>query len=265
MVKIVKNIKIKTIDFEIPELRSLKKYPKKLYYIGNIDLLKKPKISIVGSRRPNQYAKRLTYNIAKALSLRGVCIVSGAAMGVDRAAHLGSGVCNTIATMGNGLDIRYPSVNKNLIADIEQNGLVLSQFEPGFKATPWSFVVRNEVVVALGDALIVTQADLKSGSLRSVEYALEMEKKIFVLSHRVGESEGTNYLVKNGLAEVIYDVEEFASKFGELKNCKTKDDFLEFCKKTPLYEEAVAKYGSIVFEYELSGKIDIKHGKVYLS
>ena len=244
------------IEFNIPELNSMKKYPKNMFYRGNLELLKKDKISIIGTRRPSSYTKFQTAKISLQLSSRGVCIVSGAAMGVDSISHQNAGANNTIAVMANGLDIKYPSVNKTIIMNIEKDGLTLSQFEKGFRATPWSFVVRNEVVVSLGNILIVTEADLKSGSMRSVEFALKMEKKIYVLPHRVGESEGTNYLLKNNLATAIYDIDEFVSLFGS--TCKqNSDSFLEFCKTNPTYENAIKQYGDKVFEYELESKISI--------
>jgi len=243
------------IEFNIPELNSMKKYPKDIYYRGNLELLERKKISIIGTRRPSAYTKLLTAKISSELSKRGVCIVSGAAMGVDSISHQNAGAKNTIAVMANGLDIKYPSVNKTIITNIENEGLTLSQFEEGFRATPWSFVVRNEVVVSLGDFLIVTEADLRSGSMRSVEFALKMKKKIYVLPHRVGESEGTNLLLKNSQATAIYDVDEFVSRFGS--TCKEQDDkFLEYCKINPDY---VKKYGDKVFQYELDGKIAIKN------
>ena len=162
------------ITKNIPALESMKKYPEALFYKGNLALLQRPKVSIVGTRRPSSYTRKFTYMLAQALAKRGVCIVSGAAMGVDAIAHEGAGVENTIAVAANGLDIRYPVVNQKLIEAIENNGLMLSQFKDNFRATGWSFVVRNELVVALGDILIVTEADLGSGSMRSVEYALKM-------------------------------------------------------------------------------------------
>ena len=176
------------IDFTLPELESMKKYPDALYAKGDATLLNRPKVSIVGTRRPSAYTRQYTYDLAKALSRRGVCIVSGAAMGVDAIAHQGAGAENTIAVMANSLDIRYPSVNRVLIEEIENKGLTLSQFDPDFKVTAWSFVLRNEIVVALGEFLVVTEADADSGSMRIVEYALKMEKKIFVLPHHIGES-----------------------------------------------------------------------------
>ena len=242
------------LDVHINELESMKKYPQKLFYKGNLELLQKPKLSIVGTRRPSSYTKQNIAKISAGLAKRGYCIVSGAAMGVDGIAHQNAGANNTIAVMANGLDIRYPKVNNSLIGKIEEEGLALSQFEQGFKATPWSFVVRNEVVVALGEKLIVGEADLNSGTMKSVEFALQMNKEIFVLPHRLEQSKGTNELLKNGLAKAIYDVDDFLNQFGEDVSL-TSDDFLAYCKQNPNLNDAIEKYGNLVYEYELDGKI----------
>ncbi len=253
---------IKIIDFEINELQFMKKPPKKLYYRGNPKLLQRKKVSIVGSRRPSAYAKEYTYYIAKELAKRGVVVVSGAAMGIDTLAHMGAGAKNTIAVFGNGLEIIYPKVNKNLIETIYQEGLALSFFEPDFKATNWSFVARNELVVALGECLIVTEANSKSGSMRSVEFALAQGKKIFVLPHRLNESKGTNELLAKGLAVPIFDIESFLDSFGTVQ--EQKDEFSLFMQNNPTLDEAIAKFGTKVYEAELEGKIQIINGKCFL-
>ena len=254
---------IKELTFNIPELESMGKYPKELFYIGNTKLLKKKKISIIGTRRPNSYTKEFTHKLAAKLSSLDICIVSGAAMGVDAISHLASKDTNTIAVVANGLDIRYPSVNKNLISDIENKGLVLSAYKAGEKARNYTFVLRNEIVVALGDILIVTQADLNSGSLTSVNYALKMNKKIYTLPHRINESLGTQDLIKKGLIEPIYDIDEFISKYSNTnKLSNTNDEVLIFCETNPSYEEAILKFGNKIFEYELEGKIQINNAKV---
>lgn len=248
----------------IPELEGMKKYPSSLYYIGNTALLSKTKISIVGSRKPTPYTRQMTFDLAQKLSQRGICIVSGAAMGVDGIAHRGAQSNNTIAVMGNGLDIRYPAVNRDLIEDIEREGLVLSQFKEGFKAAAWSFVVRNEIVAALGESLIVTQADLNSGSLRSVEYARNMGKKIYVLPQRLTESKGTNHLLAEGVAEAIYSIDDFANMFSHTDITEESDPLLYFCKSSPAYEEAARKFGEKLFAYELEGKIEVVAGRVVI-
>jgi DNA processing protein len=252
------------LEGRLNELEQMSRYPNTLYAIGNTELLKRPKISIVGTRKPTPYTKQLTAELASKLSRAGMCIVSGAAMGVDGIAHHNAMAGGTIAVMGNGLDIRYPTINKELIAAIERYGLCISQFEPGFKATNWSFVVRNEIVAALGEALIVTQADPGSGSLRSVEFALKMGKPVYVLPQRIGESDGTNQLVKEGLAEVIYDIDTFVGRYKKI--AQTVDDsFLHYCSSNPTFEEAVVKFGQTVYDYELNGVIKVLNGKVEIT
>jgi len=236
-----------------------------LSYIGDMALLARPKVSIVGTRRPSSYTKQYTREVASALSRRGVVSVSGAAMGVDAIAHMGAGASDTIAVLPSGIDVRYPAVNRDLIQNIEEHGLTLSQFEPGFKATNWSFVLRNEIVVALGEVLVVAEADEGSGSMRSVEYALEMGRDIYVLPHRVGESMGTNDLLRRGLAKAIYDIEDFASMFGvESSTDIPRDEFYYFCQSQPTLDAAVTQYGERIFEAELEGLIKIEDGVVIL-
>jgi DNA processing protein len=253
------------LDTHIASLEAMKKYPSELFYRGDLSLLSRPKVSIVGTRTPNLYTQQMTEQIAKALSRRGVCVVSGAAMGVDAVAHSAAGAENTIAVLGCGLDIRYPVINHAIITSIEEKGLLLSQFNDGFRATKWSFVVRNELVVALGEILIVTEADLGSGSLRSVEFAQKMGKKIYVLPHRLGDSMGTNRLLLEGEAEPIYDAEVFASQFGEVVGANIpKDAFFYFCQRMPTVDEALEKFGDRIYEAELEGIIAIQNGLISL-
>lgn len=164
------------INFHINELDSMRKYPEKIFYKGDTSLLNKRKISIVGSRKPNTYSAQITHKIASELSKRDIVIISGAAIGVDAISHKAA-MKNTIAIVANGLDIKYPAINKKLIENIEKEALILSTYEDGQRARNYTFVHRNELVVSLGEILIVTHADEDSGSLTSVDYALSMGKK----------------------------------------------------------------------------------------
>jgi DNA processing protein len=259
---------IQELNFHIPELDSMKKYPKELSFIGNTALLQKKKISIIGSRKPNQYARSKTQELAQKLSSKGVCIVSGGALGIDAIAHSSAGASKTIVVAATGLDKRYPAINAKLIEEVEEKGLVLSQFKKGSPSTRYNFVLRNELVVALGDVLIVSYADLNSGSMRSIEYALSMGKEIYVLAHRIGESEGTNRLLAEGKAKGIYDIDAFVKLFtgqDEKKAQVKSDSFLEFCKNSPSYSETVSKFPSRVFEAELSGEIEVINGTIVLT
>lgn len=252
------------IDREIPELLKMKSYPKELSYSGNLELLKMKKVSIVGSRKPMQYSRMQVQKLSSLLAQNGVCIVSGAAIGIDALAHSAAKASNTIAVLPCGIDKRYPAINKNLIEDIAKNGLLLSQFQNGFEATPWSFVLRNEVVVALGDVLVIGEADIGSGTMRSAEFALAMGKEIFVLPHRLDESLATNKLLKDGLAKAIYDIDEFVERFGDSMVSEKKDEFFEYCKTNPTYEEAIKRYPQKIFEAELMGEVKIINGVVFI-
>lgn len=251
------------ISSKIPELQAMRRYPETLWYQGKTELLARPKISIVGTRRPSPYTRAMTFELSSKLSRAGMCIVSGGAIGVDRIAHEGSGAANTIAVLPCGIDRCYPSANTELLESIKQFGIALSPFEPGFGAREWSFVVRNEIVVALGDCLIVTEADIGSGSMRSVEYALEMGKPIFVLPHRLHESEATHQLVAQGKARSIEDIDCFVESVAKRgKEAREDSPFIAFCRTMPTYDEALSVYANEVFEAELSGVIEVKNGRI---
>lgn len=235
--------------------------PEQLFYRGNRALLERRKVAIVGSRKAYPYSRSVVHALASALSKRNVCVVSGGAMGIDAIAHEGA-YPNTIAVLANGLDIIYPKVNKNLLQKMAADALMLSEYEDGVEARAYSFVHRNRLVVALGEVLVVAQADLNSGSMRSVEFAQKMGKKIYVLPHRLGESSATMQLLREGNAELITDIDSFADLFGSYQ--KFEDEFLAFCATFPSYEEALARDAQKMFEYELSGKIKIVNNRVCL-
>ena len=112
---------IQQLNFdEIPQISLMKKTPKHIFAIGNVDLLSKKKVSIVGTRKPTQYTIELTHQISAKLASNNIVVVSGAAMGVDAVAHKAAGCSNTIAVAGTGLDIRYPAINKTLIENISK-------------------------------------------------------------------------------------------------------------------------------------------------
>jgi DNA processing protein len=243
------------------DILPVKNSVKQLYFKGELSLLKRPMVSIVGTRKPCNYTKEMTTMLAQRFASAGYVVVSGAAMGVDALAHKAA-FPNTIAVMANSLDIIYPKINQRLIEGIFHEGLALSEYDAGTRATKYSFVVRNRIVVALGEFLIITEADEKSGTMRSAEIALELGKKIYVLPHRLGESRGTQKLLREGNAELILDIDDFVAQFGEVIP-QEEDPLLSFCQKIPSLHEAVAQFGDQVYEYELEGLVEIKNLKVY--
>lgn len=245
----------------INEFKTLAKPPKTIYYKGNLSLLNKPKISIVGSRKMSVYTKNATFMLSKKLSNAGFCIVSGGAIGVDIESAKAS-IPNHIGIFANGLNEIYPKSNEQTIKQIYENALALSENEPNHIPQKYDFLARNRLVVALSDILIITQADIKSGSLNSAKHALELNKDIFVLAQRIGESDGTNELIANYKAKIIYGIDIFVDEMKErfkTQNTYTPhyDEFLEFCKNGANLDEALERYGELVYDYELDGKVII--------
>jgi len=256
-------MEIAQLRAKIPAFESMQNYPKAIYYKGDLSLLDRPKVAIVGSRKPNQYARTYTHLLASKLADAGVVVVSGGAIGTDAIAHKAAGASNTIMVAATGLDKRYPAINKNIIMAIEKDGLVLSQFEAGTPSQRYNFPIRNELIVALGAVLVVMYADENSGTMRSVAYAQKMKRSIYVLPHRIGESCATNNLVAKGEAEAIYDIDAFVARFGGEKEQKS-DAFISYCQSNPTYEEALKKFSSRLFEAELNGTIVVRNGHVYI-
>jgi len=221
-----------------------------LYYKGNIELLNKPKVAIVGSRRASKYSKEITKILAKRLSKKFV-IVSGGALGIDIEAHKGA-FPNTIMVSPSSLDIIYPKTNESFIKEMMQNSLVLSEYEKNYLPRKYSFIQRNRIIVGISDFLIIAEASLNSGSMRSFEWAKKYNKKVCILPHRINESSGTRYLASTNQAEVIWDIDEFLKSLG----IEEKNEILTL-------NEALKKYGSTLYEMELEGKVEIKNGKVF--
>ena len=231
--------KIKFNDFE-------------LFYKGNIELLKKPKIAIVGSRKASKYTKEITFLLARKLSQKFV-IISGGALGVDTEAHKGA-YPNTIFVSPSSLDYIYPKANENLIKNIYKNALALSEYEKNYKPYKYTFLQRNRIIIALSEFVIITEAEINSGSMRSFEWAKKYDKKVYVLPHRINESSGTRYLAATNQAEVIWDIDEFCKNLGIEENQKIMN-----------LNDALKKYGSKLYEMEIDGKVSIKNGKVYFN
>lgn len=244
-----------------PALNSLSNPPKELYFKGDERLLDLRCIAIVGSRRPSAYTRANVLRLAKALSLRNIVVVSGGAMGVDAIAHEGA-FPNTIGIMATGLDVCYPKVNEKLIQSIYASALALSEYEPGTMPKRYSFVERNRIVVALSEAVVIAQADLKSGSMQSAKIALKLGKPLYVLPQRLGESDGTNFLLSQGQARLIHDIDAFANEFGEMESAD--DPLLEFCKKESSLQAVLDEFGLRVYEYELDGKLRIEGTQVVI-
>lgn len=246
----------KTSNFKLSHIY---KEFKGLNYIGKLDLLKAPKIAIIGSRTPNQYAKIFTAQLAKELNNKGFVIISGGAIGIDCIAHSNS-LSNTIMCSPAGLNINYPSQNTQMIEYIKENGLILSEYEDNFRPYRNSFLERNRIIVALSDIVIIPYADVKSGSSSSANLAILLNKEIYTLPHRINESIATNELLETNKARAIYNIYNFSSELSmrflnNQSQTVLEDELLIFASLNGSYNEALNTFGDKVFIYELEGKI----------
>jgi DNA processing protein len=220
-----KDWSISTIEYEdLPlQLKKIKNCPKKLYYRGNWnnEIFNKT-IGVVGSRSMTKYGKEVIERIIPDLVLNKISIISGFMYGVDSEVHKQcvefGGV--TIAVLGGGLNFLSPSENDNLYTDIlNNNGLVISEYENDFKPTLWSFPQRNRIVSGLSTVgVLVIEAGLKSGSLITARIAKKQKKKIFAIPGPINSrsSQGTNWLIKENIAKLTESVEDILSS--PLKN-----------------------------------------------
>lgn len=188
--------------------------PPLLYARGDLSLLSKPLIAVVGSRNASVAGVRNTEIFARALSDSGLGVVSGLAQGIDAAAHRGAmkGGTGTIAVIGTGLDITYPKINRPLAAAIAEQGLLLSEFPLGTMPAPANFPRRNRIISGLARACLVAEAALRSGSLITAQIAAEQGREVFAVPGSINSPmhRGCHRLIKQGakLAENIYDILE---------------------------------------------------------
>jgi DNA processing protein len=190
-------------DEEYPSLlKEIAQPPWLLYGKGNIKLLKNNLFAIVGTRSPTHYGIKIAEQYAEMLSHENFGIVSGLARGIDRHAHIGSlrGIGKSIAVLGCAIDICYPPEHKWLHQQIEKDGLIISEYPLGTKIHVGMFPQRNRILAGLCIGVLVVEAAAKSGSLITVDYALDENRDVFAIPGPItsNKSEGTHNLIKQG-------------------------------------------------------------------
>ena len=206
-------------------LKKISKPPKALNYIGNVNLLKKPGIAIVGSRNCTEYGKQMAIKFAKELSNYGMNIISGMAIGVDSYAHKGAienGGC-TIAVLPSGLQNVYPEENKDLYNRIiNSDGLVISEYDSKVQANYQSFLQRNRIVSGLALGLIVVEGAFRSGTSVTAKITMEEGKKVFCVPSSLNNEKGysPNHLIRNG-GILVTSAEDIIQEYPKL-NLKRK-------------------------------------------
>ena len=186
-------------------LRNIYNPPKKIYAIGNIDILNQKGIAIVGSRKATEYGKKVALKISKELSENGFNIISGLAIGIDSYAHIGNlmnnGIGKTIAVLGSSIDNIYPKKNRNLAIEIiKKGGCIISEYPIGSKIETKNFPERNRIISGMSLGVVIIEATEKSGALITADFALEQGKDVFAVPGNIfmQNSIGTNNLIIDG-------------------------------------------------------------------
>ena len=232
-------------DSDYPsQLRQLYDAPPFIFHKGLLSATADERsVAVVGSRRATEYGRATAARIAGELSRHGVSIVSGMAIGVDSTAHWAALEAGgrTVAVLGSGIDIIYPSNNRNLYDRIVGQGAVISEFFPGTRPNPGNFPRRNRIIAGLSQGVIVVEAGDKSGALLTADLALVHNRKLFAVPGNLSSkmSSGTNDLIKSG-AHVLTSVDDIFSVLPALKN-----DYIGPQKRTG---EDLTEGESLVFE-----------------
>jgi DNA processing protein len=205
-------------------------YPTILYVRGTLEH-DDVNIAVVGSRQASTYGKYSTEKLCRELAFYGVTVVSGMARGIDAAAHRGAiaGKGRTIAVLGCGLDIIYPSENEKLYNEIPAHGAIITEFPFGTPPNAANFPARNRIISGLSLGVVVVEATDKSGSLITARIAGEQGREVFAVPGSIDSagSKGTNKLIKEGakLVETVQDIlEEIAPQIKKPDVDTDKDD-----------------------------------------
>lgn len=198
-------------------LRDIANPPVILYGCGDISILNKPAVAIIGARKCSAYGQKVAREFAADLARNGVNVVSGLAMGIDAAAHeaaLSAGGVST-AVKGCGLDVWYPRHSKDFLQKIQTNGLILSEFPPGTPPEARNFPVRNRIVSGLSLGVVVVEAGRKSGTIITASYAMDQGREVMAVpgSVHASTSAGVHWLIRQG-AVLVENVEEILFQVG---------------------------------------------------
>jgi DNA processing protein len=193
--------------------------PAHLFALGNLDLLTRPAVAIVGSRDHSLYGAEVCRSIARAAAELGLVVVSGMARGLDAVAHAGAldGGGGTIGVLGNGLGVVYPAANRELYRRIQESGLLLTEFPPGERPRIGSFPRRNRMISGLARVVVVVEAAESSGALQTVACALEQGRDVLAVPGQITSpvSAGTNRLLRDGAAPLL-ELDDLLAHFPEL-------------------------------------------------
>lgn len=263
--------------------------PIALYANGVLDVLKRPALALVGSRNCSQGGADTAEAFAEALAKSGVAIVSGLALGIDAAAHMGAlrageNGAGTIAVIGTGIDRIYPAKNKTLAHTIAETGLIVSEYPMGTAPLAENFPRRNRIISGLSLGVLVVEASMQSGSLITARLAGEQGREVFAIPGSIHSTfhKGCHHLIKQGakLVESAQDILEelridtpltIATKSSKEKTKETAEGLLAHIEHTPIdVDTLVARSGLAVDQVvteltllELAGRVESLAGGLW--
>ncbi|MBQ8451404.1 MAG: DNA-processing protein DprA [Clostridia bacterium] len=266
------------------KLKTISDPPLVLYFKGDISLLSKKSISIVGTRKPTEYGRITCEKFVSELVSAGLVTVSGLAYGIDTvvAESTLSAGGKVIAVLGGGLDEIYPAQNKGLAKKIERSGLLLSEYKPKIRPEKYYFLERNRIVSALGLGTLIIEAGEHSGTMATARFALEQSRELFAIPGNINspESFGTNALIEEMPEIFTISPDSIISKLGlKKKEEKTQNQQLSFeenqillaiessgtdfdtiCEKTKI---STGELTSILIKMEMKGLLKSSSSNIY--
>jgi len=284
------NDEIEIIQIDSPfypdNLKVIKNPPDQLYCIGNLSLLSRKSVAVIGSRKYTLYGKIVAQMIGKQLAKAGIPVVSGLAYGIDSFAHEGTVNAGgeAIAVLGTGIDVIHPARNAWLYNRIAKSGLIISEYSPGTPGAKYTFPQRNRIISAISESVVVVEAGLNSGSLITTDFASEQGKSIYAVPGNINSqfSVGTNKLIKDGaipmisISDIVSDVKDFEYIPQEIENTLGSDElevYKEIQKTSCCSIDSIAhnlnkntgKVSAILTVLEIKGVIMTYGGKVFLA
>ncbi|MBQ7544996.1 MAG: DNA-processing protein DprA [Synergistaceae bacterium] len=194
-------------------LLDLDKPPVGLYVKGTVNI-SLPSVSVVGTRRPSSYGQNTATQLGRALARAGITVTSGGASGVDSAGHRGALAEDgfTVAVFGTGIDVIYPSSNRDLFSRIAERGAIVSEYPFGTTGEGWRFVERNRIIAALSGRTVVVESSETGGAMHTARMCVRLGRELWAVPGRISEETcgGTNRLIAEG-AKILVSVEEFVA------------------------------------------------------
>jgi DNA processing protein len=261
--------------------------PACLYLKGELLGIDQQAVAVVGTRRPSSYGKMITEHMVEELATMGLTIISGLARGIDGIAHRAALDADgrTLAILGSGIDLIYPSEHRKLAEEVSKQGALLSEYPPGTAPEGHHFPARNRIIAGLARAVVVVEAAERSGALITADFAADQGKDVFAVPGDINRktSGGTNRLIQDGAhalleAKDVIDVLHFSAEGREeelqadLPEDKVQLALLEYLEEEPAHiDELYQKTGLPIHEIqaalsllELRGTIKTLGGMQYL-